>query len=184
MLLGVYISTKAMAEVFSERHIMLQRFVSKLPPLTAHQSLFLLRNCRAIQKLQYLLRSSPVWKFPAGLREFDGTLGSTVPLITNVELTDTVWMQASLPVRKSGLCIRRAESLALPAFLASVYSVRLLFEQIFHESLDSCVLEARVEWEKLALSIPTCEGMFIVQREWDRAVVDTVFDHVKSTSGG
>src|SRR6218665_3838161 len=39
--------------------------------------------------------------------------------ILNISFTDTQWLQATLPIRLGGLGIRRASSLALPAFLAS-----------------------------------------------------------------
>src|SRR6218665_3622002 len=39
--------------------------------------------------------------------------------ILNISFTDTQWLQATLPIRVGGLGIRRAESLAISAFLAS-----------------------------------------------------------------
>ena len=39
--------------------------------------------------------------------------------ILNISFTDTQWLQATFPIRLGGLGIRRAESLANPAFLAS-----------------------------------------------------------------
>ena len=46
----------------------------------------------------------------------------TVKQITNSDLSDIQWTQASLPVRDGGLGIRRVSSLALPAFVASAAS--------------------------------------------------------------
>jgi len=47
-------------------------------------------------------------------------LQSAISWITNLDLTDTQWSQASLPIKDGGLGVRRVASLApLLAFLAS-----------------------------------------------------------------
>ena len=55
---------------------------------------------------------------------FDGHLRSALSRITNrpTSLSDTQWLQASLPIKHGGLGIRQVRSLALPAFLASAAS--------------------------------------------------------------
>ena len=53
------------------------------------------------------------------LTTFDGTMRIGLQNILNISFTDTQWLQATLPIRLGGLGIRRAESLAIPAFLAS-----------------------------------------------------------------
>jgi len=42
--------------------------------------------------------------------------------ITNSNLSDIQWLQASLPVKDGGLGVRRVSSLAIPAYLASAAS--------------------------------------------------------------
>jgi len=44
--------------------------------------------------------------------------------MTNSNLTDTQWLQASLPIKDGGLGVRRVASLALPAFLQRVRIAR------------------------------------------------------------
>ena len=47
-------------------------------------------------------------------------------MVTNLVVSDPQWIQASLPVSAEGLGIRRVDSLALPAFLASAASTHSL----------------------------------------------------------
>jgi len=42
--------------------------------------------------------------------------------ITNCDLTDTQWLQASLTIREGGFGVRQVALLTLPAFLASAAS--------------------------------------------------------------
>jgi len=56
------------------------------------------------------------------LAKFDDLLRRLIQLITNLDLNDIQWTQASLPVKDGGLGVRRVSSLALPAFLASAAS--------------------------------------------------------------
>jgi len=73
----------------------------------------------------HLLRCSPSKDHPA-LALFDSQLKSAICQITNSNLSDVQWLQASLPVREGGLGARRVASLALPAFLASAASTQSL----------------------------------------------------------
>jgi len=69
------------------------------------------------------------------LTRFDALLRGTVKQITNSDLSEIQWTQASLPVRDGGLGIRRVSSLALPAFVASAASTLSLQDDI----LAGCV---------------------------------------------
>jgi len=53
-----------------------------------------------------------------------------VERITNSSLTDTQWLQASLPVNDSGLGVRRVSSLDLHAFFASAAGTAMLQAEI------------------------------------------------------
>ena len=75
-----------------------------------------------------MLRCSPCLG-NAIFSQIDEVLKSSISHIANVvlsdvqwiqaSLSDVQWIQASLPVKAGGLGIRRAASLALPAYLAS-----------------------------------------------------------------
>ena len=64
------------------------------------------------------------------LDRFDSLLRSAIERITNSDLSDTQWLQASLPVRDGGLDVRRVASLALPALVASAASALPLQDAI------------------------------------------------------
>ena len=81
-------------------------------------------------KILHLLRCSPCQGHPL-LSEMDEFFRLNICHIANVNLTEMQWTQASLPCRNGGLGVRRASSLALPAFLASSCSKR---------SLQDCIL--------------------------------------------
>ena len=69
------------------------------------------------------------------LSQIDKVLKSNISHIANVVLSDVQWIQASLPVKAGGLGIRRAASLALPAYLASATSTALLQDLILIYSI-------------------------------------------------
>ncbi|GAU91757.1 hypothetical protein RvY_03953 [Ramazzottius varieornatus] len=76
------------------------------------------------QALLHILRSSSVWKFSEVLKEFDEVVRSSLAEITNVQMSVEPWRHATFPVGLGGLGIRRAEEVALPAFLASIHSAQ------------------------------------------------------------
>jgi len=67
----------------------------------------------------------------------DGLLRHSVQQITNSNLCEIQWIQASLPVRDGGLGIRNVTSLALPGFVASAASTLSLQFYI----LADCILK-------------------------------------------
>ena len=93
-------------------------------------------------KVQHLLRCSPpvdlMW-----LDKFDDLLKSSVSSITNNALSETQWLQATLPI------IRRVASLALPAFLASAAGTLQLQDYILastHISHDPLAESLKSRW--------------------------------------
>ena len=96
----------------------------------------------------HTLRSSPCSGHPA-LDRFDGTLRGCVGSITNIDLTDRQWLQASLPIRNGGLGIRRVASLAPSAFLDSAASTRDLQDKILIRCMatsDTAVERVLAHW--------------------------------------
>jgi len=86
-------------------------------------------------------------------------------------VSDTQWLQASLPVKDGGLGIRRAASLALPAFLASAASTSSLQDSIL--ALIPCPSDSFFDtylqsWSSsFGCSIPT-DSLSSKQSFWDR----------------
>ena len=152
----------------------LGRAVEKLKLLSAHDSLILLRSCFSSTKVMHLLRSSPCADHP-GLTKFDELVRSGVVGITNSSLSESQWVQASLPVKDGGLGIRRVASLASSAFLASAASTHILQEEILTRcniSPDPLVDTFRVLWEsgsnQQCPSLPSAT----LQSTWDRPNIE------------
>jgi hypothetical protein len=163
---------QALTTALEEKSAVLQRAISRLRSVPAHDALVLLRSSFSSLRLMHILRCSPCHGHPA-LITFDDLLRSGVSFITNSKLSDIQWTQASLPIRDGGLGIRRASSLALPAFLASAASMADLQALILGQYVvdpDTTVEAALQTW----LSLYNCftpEGMSVnLQRSWDSPI--------------
>jgi len=99
----------------SDRCAELARTTVRSSQIGAQEALTLLRGSFSAPKVLHLPRCSPSVSHSA-LPEFDKLLRLAVERITNSSLTDTQWLQASLPIKDGGLGVRRVSSLALPAF--------------------------------------------------------------------
>jgi hypothetical protein len=103
----------------------LKRAAGRLHLLHSHDALLILKNALSAPKVLYLLRCSPCFG-NIRLRDFDTIMRAALSTITNCNLDDAAWDQASLPVKEGGLGIRSVAALAPSAFLASAASTRLL----------------------------------------------------------
>ena len=92
----------------------------RLKSLSAHDALFLLRQCFAIPKVMYFLRTSTAFRNSVWCEEFDETLRKSLQRILNVDLEGSVWEQCSLPINLGGLGIRKVSDVAGVAYLSSV----------------------------------------------------------------
>ena len=102
---------------------------------------------------------------------YDNTHKSSLASLLNVEMTDTAWNQASLPVRWGGIGVRSAHRLAPSAFLASAAGAAELLSHILPSWVlaahDPAVEEAKMMWESMGgLQEPVGEQS-TVQRKWD-----------------
>jgi len=84
-------------------------------------------------RVQHLMRCSPSVDHPA-LSEFDRILRSAICKITNCDLSEIQWLQASLPIRDGGRGIQRVSSLALPTCLASAVGCLSLQDAILSQA--------------------------------------------------
>jgi len=101
-------------------------------------------------------------------------------------LSDSQWLQASLPIKFGGHGIRRVTSLALPAFLASAESTLLLQDEILGglQSLpDELVESLRCRWVSSYGPLPSGQ-LASKQSSWDRPglLVDSTAVEVSQTS--
>jgi len=106
---------------WSDRCDDLARAAERLSEIGSQDALVLLRSSFSAPKVLHLLRCAPSVSHSA-LQTFDSLLRDSVQRITNSNLSDIQWLQASLPVKDGGLGVRRVSSLAIPAFLASAAS--------------------------------------------------------------
>ena len=149
-LLGSPIGTASgIQDTILKRTKSLQTLGSRLQLLSAHDAFCLL--CNAIPKVLYILRTSPCFLVPA-LHDFDSLLRSLLGAILNVNLSDSAWTQASLPVRAGGLGVRSTTQLAPSAYLALAAGCTHLIQQILPQRLLNSPLpaatEALVVWQQ------------------------------------
>lgn len=137
-LLESAVSEGAVQRVVSEKILMLKTMVSRLV-LPSHQALYLLRNCLAVPKIMYVLRTSLIYKFPTLLRQFDELVRTSLPVICNVKRNDVAWIQSSLPVRDGGSGKRRIEMLAPSAYLASAFATASLISKIIQTEMTTFI---------------------------------------------
>ena len=107
--------------------------------------------------------------------------------IVNIHMSDIHWLQASISVKSGGLGIRRAVSLALPAFLASAVATSDLQPAILYRGIqvvDKEVKWARSLWCSLTTTSTHVGPLQTSQRAWDAPMVvrdcQTLMDNATS----
>ena len=130
VILGAPILQPAIETDLRRKTEALKAMSDRLRLLDAHPALFLLRNCFAMPKLLYVLRSAPCYTSNNELTNLDYVIRSSAENITNVHFDDTGWQQAILPISLGGLGLRSASDVALPAYCSSLFSCRPLVEDI------------------------------------------------------
>ena len=161
---------------------------SRLTSLHAQDALFLLKSCFSTPKLLYMLRCAACYK-SAVLSEYDGVIRDTLKIVLNVDLTDDIWKQATLPVSKGGLGVRLASDLALPAFLSSVNGASELTLQLLPARLhalsstrDPVYIAANQEWQLRSNAVVPDGSRIGVQKAWDTPLVNRKLEEVISAA--
>jgi hypothetical protein len=106
--------------------LQVENLLNKAELLNRHVAYTLIKNCLFIPKFNFLLRTTPFWKFSNYVNSIDSSLKSCLERILNLRLTDLHWRQSTLPIRFGGLGIRRISDICLPAFLSSINGVKKL----------------------------------------------------------
>ena len=188
-LLGVPIGDKpGVDSVLLNKLAVFQRLATRLTSLCAHDALFLLKNCFSTPKLLYTLRCAPCYQ-SAILTQYDDAIKQTLQVIINVDLSEAVWGQATLPVSSGGLGVRLATDLALPAFLSSVagsakLAMRLLPSHLHGESglQDPLYLGACIEWHTQSNAVVPDMEKIGTQKVWDSSLVSRKFEGMLSAA--
>src|SRR5664279_5645729 len=150
--------------------------IERLVSLPAHDALILLRASFSSPKVSHLLRCAPCSNHPS-LIVFDDLLKLGLSRITNLELSDSQWLQASLPVRDGGLGIRRVSSLATSAYMASAASTLELQGLILAGTpssgvADPLVAEFSDSWSTMSSLPPVSFPASSKQSSWDRPLIE------------
>ena len=98
---------------------------SDIKLINAHDALLILKASSSTSRVLFMLRYSPCLG-NAILSQIDEVLKSNISHIANFVWSDAQWVQTSFPVKAGGLRIRRAASLAPPAYLSPATSTTLL----------------------------------------------------------
>uniref|UniRef100_A0A8D9A679 Uncharacterized protein n=1 Tax=Cacopsylla melanoneura TaxID=428564 RepID=A0A8D9A679_9HEMI len=155
----------------------MKRMFGRLKQLNSHVAYFLLKNCFNIPKMTYVLRTSPMWKFPDYLNEIDREIKSTLESLLNLKLNDSQWDQTTLPIKYGGIGIRKASDICLPAFLSSANSVKPLMSDILNVNEAQLVIghlnSALSTWENKYSAEPDTKN---IQKFWDEIVIKQVVE--------
>jgi hypothetical protein len=184
-LLGAPIFEAGLDESLSKVLESVKTLCKRLPKLDIHPSLRLLRSSLASPRFQYLLRTTPTFSHTEKLSEIDEYYRLTLETITNNKLSDTSWIQATLPMSLAGLGIRRTVDLAQPAYFSSVYQSEELSNKIltntnlriFDHNVSSMLNAYPAELT------PPKEELKKFQRSWDEIRSKSIFDELLSSSG-
>ena len=134
-----------------------------------------------------LLRSSPCF-LSSQLQEFDHLQRLILSDIANINLVDndSVWTQASLPVRSGGLGIRSAVQLAPSAFLAFAAGSSDLIHQILPPRLldtpYSASIDALTVWSQGHAEPPPPTPACCRQEAWDNPRVCATYENLLDTT--
>ncbi|HSN23887.1 MAG TPA: hypothetical protein VLS45_06920, partial [Methylomicrobium sp.] len=162
----------------------LSRAIDRLNDLSSHDALILLRASFSAPRVQHLLRCSPCVDNPL-LAEFDSLLRAGMSSITNCDLSDVQWLQASLPIKEGGLGVRTVQSLALPAFLSSFVSTESLQREILKNiEVDDCLPYSdykQIWMEKYSQSVPPTP-LSHKQSAWDRPAIERMKTQLRNSS--
>ena len=181
-LLNSPILPDAISNAIDDSSRTIKTICNRIIHLDSHTALFILTHYTSTPRLNYLMRSAPVYLNPNSLKLLDNMVQSTAIKVTNVKLEGPSWQQASLPTRFGGLGLRRVESLALPCYIASFNKSLDLMQTIIPESVTgkpNLLVEAE---QKLIIDYPNIEiptGEAIMQQHaWDEAVSKIEFSNL------
>jgi hypothetical protein len=178
-LLGAPIYPEGIQAVLEAKLEDLELMAGRLAKIDRHSALYLLRNCFAMPKLTYFLRSSPCFLKPDILKRYDTIIKDALVKILNIQLPEEAWSQATLPVAKGGLGLRPATEIALAGYLSSVHASSGIVQSLLPDSLRGQECKhyelALVEWKSSSGSGDLPQNP-IFQSEWDKPLYEARFD--------
>ena len=167
--LASFVHSKIFALLFKNKGHSVQREPPSVVTIKHTPDNIITNNNNNNNKVLYLLRCAPSVSH-AALETFDSLLRDCIQRITNSNLSDIQWLQASLPVKDGGLWVRRVSSLAIPAYLASAASTLSLQVDILSGCActdDSYLHSFLSSWSSSFGAIP--DTLPARQPFWDRS---------------
>ena len=150
----------------------MSRASERLATLNSQDALILLRASFGAPRVQHLLRCSPSVGH-LNLVKFDKIQRASLTKISNSDISDMQWLQASLPIKEGGLGVKRVASLALPAFLASAASTTLHQDAILVKCnlpSDTFTDACQTDWASRYGPLPESSVSF-KQSTWNKPIV-------------
>jgi hypothetical protein len=138
-----------------------ENLLNKAELFSRHVAYILIKNCFFTPEFNFLLRTTPFWKISNYVNSIDSSLKFSLKTILNLRLTDLQWCQSTLPIRFSGLGIRRISDICLPAFLSSIHVVKKLVSLLLNSNYDEALAVWDVENWNERPTIPQ------FQKNWD-----------------
>ena len=160
---------------------------NRIEGLDEHWALFFLTRYVAAPRLNYALRTSPLYMCMSALQNIDNIVRTTATKCINVDLSGVCWDQASLPIRLGGLGIRSVANLSLPCYIASLNSSSSLVGQIYgadSDRSDQGALNRAIHQFQLKYGndeLPEGESASL-QRTWDDIAASNVFQDILRSS--
>ena len=111
-LLGSPVLPEAIKSVLKAKIESLNLMTERLKEISAHEALFLLRNCFSIPKFTYFLRTAPCFLERSVLQKYDDNIKDSLQKILNIHLDEHAWNQCTLPINLGGLGIKMATEIA------------------------------------------------------------------------
>ena len=156
-LLGSPILPESIPHATTKVSGLVRTICDRIKLLDAHTGLFFLTHHTSAPRLNYLLRSAPLYKNKDVLDEIDDYVKSTAIQVTNVAIDDKAWTQAALPTRFGGLGLRSVGSLALPCYLSSLNKSQGLMKKIINSPPEVEYTELNQARLQFTSSYPTAE---------------------------
>jgi hypothetical protein len=181
-LLGSPLNMVGVDAALAASAVQLREIEPRLHRLPAHEAFYLLKASFGVPRLNYLLRTAPTYA-SSYCSTLSFTIRDVLSNISNIQLTDEAWKQASLPVRWGGIGIRDVSSLAPSAYLGSLFATEPLVRSILPPSmapLPTFLSEATQAWQLLAGAggVPPQGDDSRKQRAWDDLICRAAFDNL------
>jgi hypothetical protein len=168
-----------------EKHIeRMKTLAFRLTFLHPHDAFYLLKNCFCIPKLLYFLRTTPSFSIVSELARFDEIVRHTLCEVLNIDLNSNQWIQASLPVQKGGIGIRRATMIAPSAYISSwTCTIKLgesILPQISTTQINTDLEQMVTLWTGLSGTDSPSLNLPLKQSSLDKSIADASFTHLLS----